>query len=205
MKNRKDFFDDHATTWDKELHYGKRLHQLLEVVKWFELSPSDDVLDVGTGTGILLPSLKEAIGSKGKLIALDFSFQMLMQAKARQCKEIILINASVSAIPFQPNQFDRVTCFSAFPHFPDKFQALLEMVRVLKNGGKLFIAHLHSTEEIYQLHQGIGGPVARDSLPPPRQMEGLLKRVGLTEISIINQPGKFLAKGRKIECIIPSN
>ncbi len=192
MKNRKDFFEGHATTWDKELHYENRSHQLIEVVKWFEL------LDIGTGTGILLPLMKEAIGFEGNLMAMDFSFQMLRQAKARQIKEVVLTNASVSAIPFQSNQFDRVTCFSAFPHFPDKSQALLEMVRVLRNGGKLFIAHLHSVEEIHQLHEGIGGPVAHDSLPPPNQMEGLMKEAGLSEISIINQPGKFLAQGRKI-------
>lgn len=198
MKNRKDFFNDHATTWDKDLHYGKRHHQLLEVVGWFELSQGNAVLDVGTGTGILLPFMKEAIGFKGSLMAMDFSFQMLMQVKARQIKEITLTNASVSAIPFQSNQFDRVTCFSAFPHFPDKFQALLEMVRVLRNGGKLFIAHLHSVEEIAQLHQGIGGPVAHDSLPPPNQMAELMEGAGLSEISIVNQPGKFLAQGQKI-------
>ncbi len=197
MKNRKAFFDHHANTWDRELHYQERIYQLLEVVKWFELSRGDTVLDVGTGTGILLPLIKEAIGSEGNLMAMDFSFKMLLQAKARQSKEKALINASVSAIPFQPNRFDRVTCFSAFPHFPDKFQALLEMVRVLRNGGKLFIAHLHSVEEIQQLHKGIGGPVAHDSLPHLNQMEEFMKRVGLSEISIINQPGKFLAQGQK--------
>jgi len=199
VKNRKDFFDRHASTWEKDLQYEGKTCQLLEVVKWFELSEGDSVLDVGTGTGILLPFIKEAIGLKGNLVAMDFSFKMLEQARLRQgARGKNLINASVEAIPFSSNQFVRVTCFSAFPHFPNKAKALFEMVRVLRSGGKLFIAHLHSVEEINQLHQQVGGPVAYDFLPHPERIRSLMRDSGLCEVSIINQPGKFLAKGTKI-------
>jgi ubiquinone/menaquinone biosynthesis C-methylase UbiE len=198
VDNRKDFFNRHASTWDRDLQYGGKTGELLEVVKWFELSEGDSVLDVGTGTGILLPFIKEAIGLKGMLIAMDFSLKMLEQAKLRQyVDEKILINASVGAIPFRSNQFDRLTCFAAFPHFPDKARALFEMVRVLRNGGKLFIAHLHSVEEINQLHRQVGGPVAHDLLPHRERIRTLMADSGLGEISIINQTGKFLAQGQK--------
>ena len=199
LENRKEFFNRHASTWDKELQYEGKNLQLLEVVKWFELSQGDSVLDVGTGTGILLPFIKEAIGPKGSLVAMDFSFKMLKQARLRRyMDEEILINASVTAIPSHSNQFDRVTCFSAFPHFPDKARSLLEMVRVLRSGGKLFIAHLHSVEEINQLHQEIGGPVVHDLLPHPERIRNLMRDSGLCEVLIVNQPGKFLAQGQKI-------
>ena len=199
LENRKEFFNRHASTWDKELQYEGKTLQLLEVVKWFELSQGDSVLDVGTGTGILLPFIKEAIGPKGSLVAMDFSFKMLKQARLRRyMDEEILINASVAAIPSHSDQFDRVTCFSAFPHFPDKARSLLEMVRVLRSGGKLFIAHLHSVEEINQLHQEIGGPVVHDLLPHPERIRNLMRDSGLCEVLIVNQPGKFLAQGQKI-------
>jgi ubiquinone/menaquinone biosynthesis C-methylase UbiE len=161
------------------------------------LTEGNFVLDVGTGTGILLPLLREAIGSSGKLMAMDFSFRMLEQAKQRK-GEGSLIHASVEAIPIRADQFDRVTCFSAFPHFPNKGKALFEMVRVLRSRGKLYIAHLHSVEEINQLHQEMGGPVGHDLLPHPGQIRNLMKDAGLDEVSVLNQPGKFLAKGQKI-------
>jgi ubiquinone/menaquinone biosynthesis C-methylase UbiE len=199
VENRKDFFNRHASAWDKELQYEGKTWQLLEVVKWFELSEGDSVLDVGTGTGVLLPYMKEAIGPKGNLVAMDFSFKMLEQARLRPyMEEKVLINASVAAIPFHSDQFDRVTCFSAFPHFPDKARALFEMVRVLRSGGKLSIAHLHSVEEIRQLHQQVGGPVAHDFLPDPERIRSLMADSGLSGISILNQPGKFLAQGQKV-------
>ncbi|MFB3885744.1 MAG: hypothetical protein ACE144_10995 [Thermodesulfobacteriota bacterium] len=81
---------------------------------------------------------------------------------------------------------------------PDKVKALHEMVRVLKKDGILLIAHLHSVEEINQFHQRVGGSVGQDFLPPPEQMQTLLSESGLDEVSVINQPGKFLAKGKKI-------
>lgn len=199
MENRKDFFDSHASSWDKNLGYDEKTSQLKTIVEWFGLAQGDSVLDVGTGTGILLPFVREAIGPKGRLAAIDFSFKMLEQAKIRQPSgDELLINASVESIPFPSDRFDRVTCFSAFPHFPNKVKALYEMVRVLKSEGILFIVHLHSVEEINQLHQSTGGPVAGDSLPHPERLRSLLKESGLYEVSIINEPGKFLARGRKI-------
>jgi ubiquinone/menaquinone biosynthesis C-methylase UbiE len=197
MEKRKDFFNRHARHWDDRLQYEKKISQLLEVVREFELNEGYRVLDVGTGTGILLPLLREAIGSTGKLMAMDFSFKMLEQAKERK-GEGVLIHAGVESIPFRADQFDRVTCFSAFPHFPNKGKALFEMVRVLRSGGKLCIAHLHSVEEINRLHQEMGGPIGHDLLPHPERIRSLMRDAGLDEVSVMNQPGKFLAKGQKI-------
>jgi ubiquinone/menaquinone biosynthesis C-methylase UbiE len=199
MENRKDFFNSHASSWDEDIGYKDRTDQIREVVKWFGLVKDDLVLDVGTGTGILLPFIKEAIGPNGRLFAIDFSFKMLERARIRQYTgEKNLTNASVEAIPFPSNRFDRVVCFSAFPHFPNKASALFEIVRVLKNGGTVSIAHIHSVEEINQLHQKVGGPVAHDLLPHPERIRGLMRESGLDKVSIVNQPGRFLAQGKKI-------
>ena len=199
MENLRDYFDRHASSWDEMLKYGEKVPELTEVVNWFRLADGYSILDIGTGTGILLPLLKEAISKEGKLIAIDFSFKMIEMAKLRQCLgDKFLINADVESLPFQSDLFDRIICFSAFPHFHNKARALLEMVRVLKSGGTLFITHLKSVEELNQFHRQLGGPVAHDCLPHPVRIEELLKDAGLYKISIINQPGKFLAQGSKI-------
>jgi ubiquinone/menaquinone biosynthesis C-methylase UbiE len=197
MEKRKAFFDRHADRWDERFQYEKKRDRILEVIKDFDLQEGHWVLDVGTGTGVLLPFLGEAIGPSGKLMAIDFAFKMLEQAKQRG-KKAILLNASVEAIPFQADQFDRVTCFSAFPHFPDKERALFEMVRVLKKGGRLMVAHLHSIEEINQLHQEVGGPISHDLLPHPERIRNLMKDAGLGGVSVVNRPGKLFARGEKI-------
>ncbi|MEW6667347.1 MAG: class I SAM-dependent methyltransferase [Thermodesulfobacteriota bacterium] len=202
MKNitddRKGFFDRHAATWDGELAYHEKSEALREAVRSFELSEGQCVLDVGTGTGILLPLLREAIGRTGCLAAMDFSLQMLRKAEARSAAAMgFRINAGVGLIPLKSDRFDRVTCFSAFPHFPDKKRALQEMARVLRPGGLVCIAHLHSVEEMNRFHQEVGGPVGRDRLPEPQEMERLMKDCGLRDILIENRTGRFLATGRK--------
>jgi ubiquinone/menaquinone biosynthesis C-methylase UbiE len=198
MEDLRDYFDLRASSWDEMLRYNERASDLLEVMSWFGLAEGDWVLDVGTGTGILLPLIRQAIGPKGMIVGFDFSFKMLEKAKLRPCPwEKILINATVDSLPFQSGLFDQIICFSALPHFPNKLKALLEMVRVLKSGGALYIAHLKSVEELNQLHRQIGDPVAHDLLPAPEKVWSLMMESGLKDISVTNQPGKFLAQGQK--------
>ena len=198
MEDRKTFFDRHAASWDERFHSAEERARLSELVDSFGLTAGNAVLDVGTGTGVLLPIVRETIGPNGRLAAMDFSFKMLQHAaERRKTADATLFNASVESIPFCSGQFDCVTCFAAFPHFPDKRKALLEMVRILRPGGKLAIAHLKSTEEINHMHGQIGGAVTCNRLPDPEAMRLLMKDSGLFDISMVNEPGRFIALGKK--------
>jgi ubiquinone/menaquinone biosynthesis C-methylase UbiE len=197
VDKRKDFFDSSAGSWDDKQAKVDWARKAAQVAKWFALAEGQAVLDVGCGTGVLLPHLRRKVKTEGQVVGIDFSFQML--EKAKKCIEdrLSLANAGVGAIPFRQGSFDRVTCFSSFPHFPDKPRALAEMTRVLKVAGRLFVAHLHSSEEIADLHGSVGGAVRMDHLPDPDEMAALMRAVGLVEVSVSNEPGKYLAQGRK--------
>jgi ubiquinone/menaquinone biosynthesis C-methylase UbiE len=198
MDDRRQFFDSSATVWEEKFATNNQPERLAQVAEWFGAQRGEAILDVGTGTGVLLPFLGAAVGEKGRVVAMDFAFNMLKVALSRTFEVgPALVNAGVGAIPFHDGSFDKVTCFSAFPHFPDKARALGEMVRVLKRGGMLFVAHLHSVEEIAQLHGGVGEAVRKDHLPDRQAMARLMEAAGLSGIYIINEPGKFLAQGRK--------
>ncbi len=195
--NKQDFFDTHAENWEN-MHYPPEVRkQLWLLVQDFNLAKGDRVLDVGTGTGILIPYLRRLIGTEGQICAFDLSFQMIKQAfqKPRIPGDVVL-RADVHHIPFKSDTFDKVICFAAFPHFSDYLVALCEMSRVLKKGGFIIIAHLLSREELAR-HHSSHPSVAGDVLPDNQKMCFLFKKAGLKLEEITNIPGRYLAKGIK--------
>jgi ubiquinone/menaquinone biosynthesis C-methylase UbiE len=174
-----EYFDQLAPTWDEELT-RERLECLSSIVKELGIKPGYYVLDIGSGTGVLLPFLIAELGDEGKIVALDFSAEMLGQAKAKNFPPIVsFAQADVLAIPLADNSLDLAICNSVFPHFNDKVKALKEIARVLRNNGRLVICHTMSRAMINQLHQSVGGVIANDLLPPKFQLRGLIKQAGL--------------------------
>jgi len=174
-----EYFDQLAPIWDKELTQ-ERLKCLGNIVKELGIKPGYYVLDIGSGTGVLLPFLIAELGDEGKIVALDFSAEMLGQAQAKNFPPMVgFAQADVLAIPLADNSVDLAICNSVFPHLNDKDKALKEIARVLRNNGRLVICHTMSREMLNQLHQSAGGVIANDLLPPESQLRGLIKQAGL--------------------------
>ena len=192
-----EYFDQLAPTWDQELT-GERLNCLSNIVKELGIKPGYYVLDIGSGTGILLPFLSTELGEKGKIVALDFSAEMLIQAKAKNFQPIVdFAQADVLAIPLADNSVDMAMCNSVFPHFDDKVRALKEIARVLRNNGRLVICHTMSRKMINQLHQSIGGAVANDLLPDEFQLKRLIRQAGLRVTHFEDVPERYLVIAEK--------
>jgi ubiquinone/menaquinone biosynthesis C-methylase UbiE len=192
-----EYFDQLAPTWDKELT-RERLKCLGNIVKELGIGPGYYVLDIGSGTGVLLPFLIAELGDEGKVVALDFSAEMLGQAQAKNFQPIVgFAQADVLAIPLADNSVDLAICNSAFPHFDDKGKALKEIARVLRNNGRLVICHTMSREMLNRLHQSIGGIVASDLLPDESQLIGLIKQAGLRVIHFQDDPDRYLVIAEK--------
>jgi ubiquinone/menaquinone biosynthesis C-methylase UbiE len=192
-----EYFDQLAPTWDKELT-RERLKCLGNIVKELGIKPGYYVLDIGSGTGILLPFLIAELGDEGKIVALDFSAEMLGQAQAKNFPSIVgFAQADVLAIPLADNSVDLAICNSVFPHFNDKVKALKEIARVLRNNGRLVICHTMSREMINQLHQSVGGVIANDLLPPESQLRGLIKQAGLKITRFEDSSERYLVIAEK--------
>jgi len=193
-----EYFDQLAPTWDEELT-GERLKCLSNIVKELGIKPGYYVLDIGSGTGVLLPFLIAELSDEGKVVALDFSAEMLGQAQAKNFPPIIgFAQADVLTIPLADNSVDLAMCNSAFPHFSDKVKALKEIARVLRNNGRLVICHTMSREILNRLHQSIGGIVAGDLLPDESQLKGLIKQAGMKVTHFEDGPERYLVIARKL-------
>ncbi len=192
-----EYFDQLAPTWDKELT-RERLECLGNIVKELGIKPGYHVLDIGSGTGVLLPFLIAELGDDGKIIALDFSAEMLVQAQAKSFPPIVeFAQADVLAIPLPDNSVDIAICNSVFPHFHDKGKALKEIARVLKNNGRLVICHTMSRDMLNRLHQSVGGVIANDLLPDESQLRRLIKQAGLKITHFEDSPERYLVIAEK--------
>ncbi|MBC7341866.1 MAG: methyltransferase domain-containing protein [Clostridia bacterium] len=197
MLTHREYFNSKAAIWDR-LATPEDRAKLEVMVKWLNIAPGSAVLDVGCGTGILIPYLLAAVGPNGRVVAMDIAEAMLEQAKAKGFPaNVELVCADVMAIPFPEATFDEVICNSAFPHFPDKLKALKQMARVTKPGGRVIICHPAARETINNLHRSLGGVVGGDQIPPRQEMVALLAAAGLGSLEVNEGPDYYLALGVK--------
>ncbi|MDH4067458.1 MAG: methyltransferase domain-containing protein [Dehalococcoidia bacterium] len=192
-----EYFDQLAPTWDKELT-PERLKRLANIVKELGIRPGYYVLDIGSGTGALLPFLIAEVGDEGKIVALDFSAEMLVQAQVKAFPPIVgFAQADVLALPLADDSVDLAICNSAFPHFGDKVKALQEIARVLNDNGRLAICHTMSREMLNQLHKSIGGLIANDLLPDESQLREMIKQASLKITRFEDNPERYLVISEK--------
>ena len=106
--------------------------------------PGQKVLDLASGTGDLAAKLSKAVGSKGEVISSDINASMLGEGRERLTDAGIVGNvnyvlASAEVLPFESNRFDAVTISFGLRNVTHKDNALAEMYRVLKPGGRLVV------------------------------------------------------------------
>jgi len=195
--NHREYFNQLAGKWDKMTPEETRA-RLPQMIDYLAIKPGDTILDVGGGTGILLPLLYNAAGDRGKIVSLDIAEEMLRQARNNgHQSNIDFIHADVAAIPFSDEIFDLVICYSCFPHFPDKLKALAEMARVLRNRGRLAICHTASRQTINELHKSVGNVVENDTIPDEATMRDMLTASGLKTIEVRDEYHRYLAIAAK--------
>jgi ubiquinone/menaquinone biosynthesis C-methylase UbiE len=195
--NKKDFFDDLAPQWEKEHRIEREMKKMKNLFSHLEIKKEDWVLDSGTGTGRLIPLIRRLIGREGRIAAMDFSYEMLKIAQQNHFREnAILIQSNAEILPFHPRLFDVVLCFALFPHISDKPKAVNEFFRLLKPGGRFYIAHTMSREELNLFHSQVKGPVCQDFLPEDQVMEEMISAAGFMDVRIRNEEALYIAQAK---------
>lgn len=197
--DKRTFFNEMAPTWDQKF-YTLQLQEHLEknLVPRFHLRRGSRVLDVGGGTGGIIPFLLQAIGPQGEVHSIDFAEKMVEIGRMKFDREprVSIQVASVEDLPFEGRFFDHVICFGVFPHIEDRMCALREINRVLRNSGTLIVAHALSSEEIRAHHKG-ASPVSQDFLPEEEDMKKLLSENGFEVESLIDEPKCYCCEAAK--------
>ena len=135
----RDLFAGAADHWDRiRRHYE---HPDLQTGVVGALVPAGlKVVDVGTGTGALLPALAAAAA---EVVAVDQSPLLLARAR-RRCRDaghenVRFQQADVRSLPCADGAFDAAYCSMVLHHVPDPGTAVRELARVVRPGGRVVI------------------------------------------------------------------
>ena len=156
------------------------------------------MLDVGTGTGVMVPFLHSYTGDAGKIVAVDEAEKMIDVAKRKFSMENVeFVAGDVLKIKLPENYFDCIMCYSMFPHFEDKKAAVKQLARYLNRGGKFVICHSQSREAINNLHKEVSEAVKNDRLPSADEIKRYFNDVEIETTSVVDNEDMFVVIGLK--------
>ena len=123
---------------------------------WDDLKPlkkytkdNDKVLDLGCGTGRLYHLFSDfqpydsAQGKGVEYVGMDQSSAQLAVAR-EEFPENTYVEAEMTSLPFEDNEFDIIYCIATFHHLSDessRIKALEEMKRILKPSGHIIMTN----------------------------------------------------------------
>lgn len=197
MTDKQRFFNSMADTWDDiSTHAPEKLETILDMAG---IRQGDRVLDVGTGTGVLIPFLCSRVGDAGEITAVDMAERMIgIAQKKYPYRNVRYVCGDAMKLGYG-GEFDAILCYSVFPHFEDQPGAVENLAGYLKAGGRLTVCHTQSREHINQLHGSMPGAVCRDHLPDMAAMEGFFAQAGLDVIRAVDDTQMYVVVGQKRE------
>ena len=152
-----EFFDRCAPTWDAEMIKSDvKIGRILDNA---EVGAGMDILDVACGTGVMFDYYLQR--DAASVTGIDISPEMAKIAAEKYAGEpkVQVICGDVEEHAFG-RQFDRIVVYNAFPHFPYPKRLIKRLAKLLKEGGRLTVAHGMSREAIDGHHSGSASKVS---------------------------------------------
>ncbi len=109
-----------------------------ETLRRIDIRPGERVLDCGCGTGVFLDAAA-ATQPNAVFTGLDLTPEMLKSARRRLANHAGLAGGLAEVLPFADEVFDMVVSVSVFHFIRAPRNALREVRRVLKPGGRLVL------------------------------------------------------------------
>ncbi len=189
-----EFFNQLAPTWDNTRQRQPQLLTLL--TQKLYLQPQDRVLDLGSGTGVLLPYLASLVH---QVTAVDFADAMLQLAAQKHARfsNITYICGDVLELAFPKSAFEHITCLNFYPHVKDSTVFLEKMSALLVPGGRLTIMHDIPRSAVNAIHDTCC-QVRDDNLPPAVTVAERLTAAGLEIICQEDTATYYFVQGVKL-------
>jgi demethylmenaquinone methyltransferase/2-methoxy-6-polyprenyl-1,4-benzoquinol methylase len=178
-------------------------------VQMAQVEPGDHCLDVCTGTGDFAVDLAQSAGGNGQVVGADFCEPMIRNGLDKVAhaggSPIRMMVANVEHLPYPDSRFDVATVGFGIRNVAHIEQAVAEMARVVRPGGRVVILEFNRPREVwykpfvdfYLFHilPRLGGLFSRQEaytyLPESmklfvsrEELASIMQRVGLCEIQV---------------------
>lgn len=182
------------------------------------------VLDIAAGTGDLTRAFARRVGTSGCVVHTDINEAMLRTGRNRLIDEGLALPTVIcdaEKLPFPDARFDIVSVAFGLRNMTHKDQALAEMCRVLKPGGKLLVLEFSKVvkplEKVYDWYSfsllpRLGQMVAGDAEsyrylaesirvhPGQAELKAMMKSVGFGHVDVHNLSAGVVALHAGIKC-----
>ncbi len=104
------------------------------------LKPGMSVIEIGCGNGRDAEALAKLVGPTGRVVGIDASQELISQATERTASLGLPLRFQVDdahALAFPDNTFDAARVDRVLQHLNDPAQAVCEMARVVRSGGRI--------------------------------------------------------------------
>jgi ubiquinone/menaquinone biosynthesis C-methylase UbiE len=157
--------------------FNRRIHEALK-----HIPDNSLVLDVGCGDP---ESIITVESNKSNVTVIGMDLRPLSGNK--RC-----VQASCGAIPFRDNTFDCVLCLAVLEHVPDQSKVLMEIKRILKNGGLVIITTPNPFYTIPTRIASLLNLKHEEGYDNPLTIKALEKLLAMVDIYVVEKSGFLL-------------
>jgi ubiquinone/menaquinone biosynthesis C-methylase UbiE len=154
-----------------------------ELLALIGIQPGSTVADVGTGAGMMLPYLSEAVGASGRVVAQDIQQDFLDKAQERAKSKNLTNVTFIKGTERNPNlpegQLDLIFTLDAYHHFDYPAEMLGHFAKALKPGGKIVIADFYRSKRGPQ-DKDMNGHIRADK-------DAVIEEIGANGYKLISQ------------------
>jgi SAM-dependent methyltransferase len=162
--------------------------RLEKIVEHGRINRGDTVLDVGTGTGILIPIIERY--EPKWVYACDLSTAMLEQLKSKKHPNVETILADVRDLRLADRSIDVVFINACYGNIIDKPGAFSNLNRIMKPKGRLVISHPLGKSFTCSMRDRSSFPL--DPFPDKREADELFRPFGFEKEVFIDEPRLYI-------------
>ncbi|AFA48621.1 class I SAM-dependent DNA methyltransferase [Acetobacterium woodii] len=145
----RNYFNTLADKWDTICHHNsEKINAILTLAG---IKENSRILDIATGTGVLIPYLLKY--QPALITAIDLSELMIAEACKKHPEPQVHFKVG-NFYEWGETGFDLAIAYSCYPHFSDKKAFASQLSACLNENGRFVIAHSESRETINSRHSG---------------------------------------------------